>query len=363
MLGILGDFFVDIVILIASVSFGNMLARDRITAANYKNGIILGVLCGIQGCIMMVYGVKLGPNLTVDFGSIPIIIMGLYSTYSSVMLTSFIIGLFRFVFSGWTAVSLDAFLSALLMGVLCGLTGKTKLKIRIKWVLSYIIVCILSVLGFVLDVKDRVLLSTILPAYLLGMTVITICTFFLKRYILQSNEKYYLLKESTNIDYLTGLHNARHFYAALYQILASTREHKKNVSLLFIDIDFFKKVNDDFGHLNGDIVLKELGRLLQQQSRSFDIVTRYGGEEFTVLLANCGFAEAMIAAERIRSTVENHEFTTREKKTIKITVSIGVSSYPETTAAEESLLEQADNALYSAKRSGRNRVCTSMDAT
>lgn len=80
------------------------------------------------------------------------------------------------------------------------------------------------------------------------------------------------------------------------------------------------------------------------------------------MLTNCGLAEAKIAAERIRSMVENHEFTTREKSAIRITVSIGVSSYPETTAAEESLIEQADSALYTAKRTGRNRVCTTMDA-
>jgi diguanylate cyclase len=87
------------------------------------------------------------------------------------------------------------------------------------------------------------------------------------------------------------------------------------------------------------------------------VVTRYGGEEFTVLLVNCGLTEAVNAAERIRAMVESHEFGIRNRDVIKITVSIGVSSYPETTAVEEKLIEQADIALYNAKRSGRNRVC------
>lgn len=357
MLSILGDLFLNIVILVASITFGNMLTRDRITTVNNKNGLIMGALCGIQGCLLMVYGVHLNPDLMVDFRNIPIIIMGLYSTFPSVMLTSLIIGLFRIAFFGWSVASIISFFFALLMGVACGLIGKSKLKQYAKWILATISICLISGTGFVIAVRDSALLKDILSAYLLGMVIISTSTFFLKKYIHISNEKYYLLKESSSIDFLTGLHNVRHFDKTLNELMVDAKEHKKSVSLLFIDIDHFKKVNDTYGHLNGDIVLKALSEMLQRQSRSSDVVTRNGGEEFTVLLNNCGLAEATNAAERIRLMVESHEFITREKNIIRISVSIGVSCYPETTAVEEKLIEQADIALYHAKRSGRNRVC------
>lgn len=357
MFDIFRDLFVNVIILIASISLGNMLARDKITTINPRNGLILGALCGVQGCLLMVFSVKLAPNLIVDFRSLPIIIMGIYSTFPSVMLTSVIIGLFRVVFFGWSAASAISFCLAILTGIFCGFVGKSKMKLRTKWILSVIITCIFVSFGFVMVVRDAVFLRNILVAYITGMTVVAVSAYFLMKYIHKSNEKYYLLKESSNIDFLTGLHNARYFDMALNGTMAYAKEHKKSVSLLFVDIDFFKKVNDTFGHLNGDIVLRGLAELLQKQSRSFDVVTRNGGEEFTVLLSNCSLAEATNVAERIRATVEKYEFITHEKDVIGITVSIGVSSYPETTTVEEKLIEQADIALYTAKRAGRNRVC------
>lgn len=208
-----------------------------------------------------------------------------------------------------------------------------------------------------LHIDDRTLLHDVLSAYLLGMLIVSSFTFFLKKFIHKSNDKYYTLKASSSIDFLTGLYNVRHFDKTLNDVMTNAKDHSRCVSLLFIDIDHFKKVNDTYGHLNGDIVLKTLGELLQKQSRSSDVITRYGGEEFTVILINCGITEAKNAAERIRIMVESQEFDTRSNDKIRITVSIGVACYPETTAAEEKLIEQADIALYNAKRTGRNQVC------
>ena len=127
--------------------------------------------------------------------------------------------------------------------------------------------------------------------------------------------------------------------------------------MLFIDIDFFKKVNDIYGHLNGDRVLKEVGQILIKLSRDTDIVARKGREEFTVLLMDCGVSKALKVAERIRKTIEENIFISEQNEEIRITISIGVSSFPDTIADEEKLTEQADIALYRAKRSGRNKVC------
>jgi diguanylate cyclase len=139
--------------------------------------------------------------------------------------------------------------------------------------------------------------------------------------------------------------------------MTDAKNKDQPLSLLFIDVDFFKKVNDVYGHLNGDKVLKEISEILIKLSRENDVVTRKGGEEFTVLLSDCSLLEAKQVAERIRSEIENHSFISLNKEIIKITVSIGVSAFPETTKNPEILTEQADIALYKAKRDGRNRVC------
>lgn len=361
MLDILNDLFLNVVILIASITFGNMLARDKLITTNRRNSLIIGVLCGIHGCLLMVYGIHLNSGLLIDFRSIPIIINGLYSAYSSVLLTSLIIGLFRIAFFGWSAASLVSFVIALLMGVICGFIGRFKKKNYIKWIVATISMILISSFGFIVVIQDQTLLRDVLSAYVLGMLLVSTITFFLMDYIHKSNDRYFKLKESSNVDFLTGLYNVRHFDRTLNDVITYAKEHSSSVSLLFIDIDHFKKVNDTYGHLNGDFVLKSLGELLLQQSRNSDVVTRYGGEEFTVLLANCGISEAENAATRIRKMVEKQVFITGANDRIEITVSIGVACYPETTAAEDKLIEQADMALYKAKRSGRNIVCVVKD--
>jgi len=357
MLNILRELLVDVFILVACLSLGSMLARDRITTVNFKNGIILGALCGALGCLLMIYGVRVAPNLLVDFRSIPIIIMGIHSTFSSVMLTSFIIGVFRIVFLGWSFPAVASLIIALLMGFTCALIGKTKLKQNNKWILSTIATCMISSLGFAVVIQDRSILRNVISAHLVGMAIISITTYLLNNYIHKTNERYYFLKDSSSTDFLTGLRNARYFDEALNDTIARAKDRSENISVLFIDIDYFKNINDTYGHMNGDIVLRELGDILLKQSRSNDIVTRNGGEDFVLLLKNCGLLEATNVAERIRTVTEQHRFYTRNKDVIRITLSIGVSCYPETTKSEEKLIEQADIALYAAKQNGRNRVC------
>lgn len=357
MLNILRELLVDVFILVACLSLGNMLARDRITTVNFKNGMILGALCGALGCLLMIYGVRLAPNLLVDFRSIPIIIMGIYSTFSSVILTSLIIGVFRIVFLGWSFPAVASLIIALLMGFTCALIGQSQLKQNNKWILSIVATCLISSLGFVVVIQDQSILRDVISAHLAGMIIISVTTYLLKNYIHKANERYYFLKDSSNTDFLTGLYNVRYFDKSLNDIMARAKDRNESISLLFIDVDHFKNINDTYGHINGDVVLRELGDILRKQSRSNDIVTRNGGEEFTLLLKNCGLLEATNVAERIRTATEQHRFYTRNKDVIRITLSIGVSCYPETTKSEEKLIEQADIALYAAKRNGRNRVC------
>jgi diguanylate cyclase len=126
--------------------------------------------------------------------------------------------------------------------------------------------------------------------------------------------------------------------------------------VLLIDIDNFKRVNDFYGHLEGDTILKEFSKILAEASRTKDLVSRNGGDEFTVLLPDCPLGKAIEVAERIRKNVAIHQFKLSSGKKIQITVSVGITSFSDPTDNIENLLEQADIALYHAKRAGKNRV-------
>jgi diguanylate cyclase (GGDEF)-like protein len=157
-------------------------------------------------------------------------------------------------------------------------------------------------------------------------------------------------------DGLTKAFNKKYFSDRLDTEFAYARRHKTILSILMMDVDFFKKINDTHGHLAGDHVLVKVARAAQSAIRTEDVFARYGGEEFGVICRGIPLANAAVLGERLRSTIEaaNIEW---EGKRVPVTVSIGVAALPETmceTSAQ--LVEAADQALYEAKRSGRNRV-------
>ena len=171
---------------------------------------------------------------------------------------------------------------------------------------------------------------------------------------LEQNQK--ALYELATRDGLTGLYNRRTFNALIEDELARARRFKQPVSLLLLDIDHFKHVNDTCGHQAGDAVLKGLGELLGRQARAIDRVCRYGGEEITVILPEADVDTAVDAAERLRAAVEVQPFDVNAGAPLRITVSIGVASFPAHADNPEALVAAADAAMYIAKQSGRNRV-------
>lgn len=164
-------------------------------------------------------------------------------------------------------------------------------------------------------------------------------------------------------DGLTGLYNHRTFYSLLEEELQRSLRHTRPTSLLMLDIDHFKRVNDTYGHQAGDLILRELGDLLMQQARATDRVCRYGGEEMILILPEIDTAPAMDIAERLRKTVEAHVFIIPDEKPVSITVSVGVAVYPEDANTKEALVAAADAAMYQAKQTGRNRVCAQLLST
>ena len=155
-------------------------------------------------------------------------------------------------------------------------------------------------------------------------------------------------------DGLTGIFNHRRFQERLSEEFARIGRHPEPFSLLLIDIDFFKKINDTFGHPAGDAVIKLVTKTLVKMVRKIDIVARYGGEEFVVLLLKSDADQAFQMAERIRKAVETASIQWQGKK-ITATISIGVAAQPEDATRREDLIAYADKALYASKQSGRNR--------
>ena len=157
-------------------------------------------------------------------------------------------------------------------------------------------------------------------------------------------------------DGLTGLYNSRYFYKQLDIEIARTNRYGNSFSLILFDIDNFKRLNDTYGHQAGDDVLHELARLLRDASRETDIVVRYGGEEFIIILPNTSEEDTIYLADRIRTTVGRNAFRLNHAESIHITLSGGIASYPQNAYDTKSLLNAADTALYSAKASGKNMI-------
>lgn len=158
-------------------------------------------------------------------------------------------------------------------------------------------------------------------------------------------------------DGLTGLFNFRYFSKQIELEIKRAERYNNNLSLIIADIDFFKKINDTYGHTKGDIVLKHIAQILKLHTRETDLVARYGGEEFVILLPETNSEEALIVAERIRKEVEEYRFPLGNNQFLEnVTVSLGISYTPLATSAEE-LIQKADQALYKAKYEGRNKIC------
>lgn len=167
---------------------------------------------------------------------------------------------------------------------------------------------------------------------------------------------YQKMTELALTDDLTKLFNSRYLNRTIeIEIQRSTR-YKTSVSLIFMDIDYFKRINDHYGHLIGSKVLVEMGQLLLKSLRSVDIVARYGGDEFVVVLPQTTPNAAALIAERMRKSIEQNTFLKKEGYALKLTASFGVASYPESARSKEELVKIADEAMYKVKHQTRNAV-------
>jgi two-component system, cell cycle response regulator len=173
-------------------------------------------------------------------------------------------------------------------------------------------------------------------------------------------------------DELTGLLTSKSFFSELRREAAQAEVKSHPFCVLMMDVDHFKEVNDTYGHLVGSQTLEEIGGVIKRALRAGDVAARFGGEEFAAFLLDADYAQGLVAAERVRSAVQNYEFPASRRdagvaaKTLRITISIGIAAYPDDAKDPIELIELADSALYRAKRGGRNQISAyrhSMSAT
>ena len=178
---------------------------------------------------------------------------------------------------------------------------------------------------------------------------------FLAKYIIKSKDFEYQYKLAT-VDGLTELYNHRYFQEALKNQIEISKRYGQPFSLIIIDIDFFKKFNDTYGHQAGDAVLKQVAQTLKKNSRTTDFVCRYGGEEMSIILPNTNAEDALFNAKRINKAIAEKEFQLNPTETGKVTISVGVATFPDNANDAQGLIEFADKGLYYAKEHGRNQV-------
>ena len=187
------------------------------------------------------------------------------------------------------------------------------------------------------------------------LSIVIFIASFIVRYLLKSRDFEHTYKLATT-DGLTELYNHRFFQEQMKLNIDLYQKNKQPFSLILIDIDFFKKFNDNYGHQAGDAVLKEVAKTLKSCVRSQDIVCRYGGEEMAIILINTPNEEAVKVAQKVCDTVANKKFELSPELTVNVTISLGVSTYPLNGSTPSELIEYSDQCLYAAKENGRNQV-------
>ena len=189
----------------------------------------------------------------------------------------------------------------------------------------------------------------------LGIALLTFIITVIIKYLIKSRDFDRQYKLATT-DGLTDLYNHRYFQEQMQMFCANSKRYNTTFSLIILDIDFFKKFNDNFGHQSGDAVLRQVAQILKKNVRATDIVCRYGGEEMSIILPNANEEEAINTAKKLCSIVSEQKFKLSGNRESNVTISLGVSTYEKDGTEPAVLIEAADKRLYNAKNNGRNRV-------
>ncbi|WP_047476622.1 GGDEF domain-containing protein [Bacillus siamensis] len=353
----LKELFLNLTILITFNYLFTLLFKESLS---YKEDrpmfqLLKGAACGLLGVFLIAFGFSYSDSI-IDLRNIPIIIAALYGGWVSTAVAFAIIVagriLINFNASAIFSIAAVGIIAILSVAVLRG--KKPDRKKAFVMLLFSNVIFTLTLLLLVSEQPAGTLVYYWLISTLGGM---------LSLYIIKHEADARLLfkkyKFQANYDFLTGIFNKRKFEEIsrlLYD--RASRSASSQLALIYLDIDHFKQINDQYGHYEGDQVLKELGTRLRFLISSSDPSARIGGEEFAVLIPNCTYTKGLHLAEEIRQTMDGNPILLTSGDTIFVTVSIGIAHYPTNTADPQTLPLIADRMLYKAKTSGRNQVCS-----
>lgn len=359
----LSMFFVNICVMITFLYLSGIIAKFysiRLPFPSLRVQAIGGLLFGLYGTVLMNYSFQINDTTIVDLRHLAVVTAAVYLGGIASVISGVIISILRILMFSVTSSAIDAAIAMILLG-LAGVYFAYASWSRLTKIITMNLMGMTIV--FIVLLMNTNSMATLMEVYPIQMTISFaggIFIYLIAEFINRSNEMLFLLERRASTDHLTDLSNRRQFEQSLQSELLHAKQSQQKLSLLAIDIDRFKKVNDTYGHSAGDAVLKQLGQLLVQHGRSTDLVSRNGGEEFAILLLDCGYHQSMAIAESVRKAVARFLFTLPDGQTLKLTISIGVAVYPDHSDDHDDndLLEQADRALYEAKNTGRNKVCS-----
>lgn len=314
--------------------------------------IIIGVLSGILGIFLIEKGFTYQEFIRIDFRYLALVVLGFYRLKSPLFVAAAIISVFRFSY-GVNFQSIVACCAIFMIAIgflviynLQFLKGKILLTGTCLnvWAISVAALTIFVNSGFQKESLIIVFMVAVISASVgVLMIILNLDVHIMNRRISE-------YKRSSETDHLTGLMNKRAWEEALERIEGYDRRY----NVLILDIDHFKRINDTYGHVNGDEILRQFSDLIVRETRDHDLKARIGGEEFGILIPDLNSTSVLLVAERIRKSVSEHKFQLNTRLTIQVSVSIGIANG--NASGIDAMVLQADQSLYVAKRSGRNRI-------
>lgn len=356
----LHGFINNLTLLVTLLFIGHVVLGNRLVTlqAPLPVRLTFGVGMGAVGAVLLKFSINVSSDVIIDLRYLPISLAAIYGGLLPSIVSGAIISVIRLYHTDISTTSLVAVTGIMTMALGSGLLSYLRWGVYRKWLLMTLLNWSIVYNVLVIVVPDTRLLRETFSSYLLSSTIAALLSVMMMEYLRKSSLLMLQLQKNSSTDHLTGLHNMRNFEARLSTFSQTAEYHQQKLSLIMIDIDHFKVINDTYGHPAGDAVLKQLGDLLSTSSRSQDDVSRYGGEEFAILLPQTSPSLVVEIAERIRKTVQKHRFILPSGQAIHLTISLGVATYPDLTKDTKDLVKKADDALYQAKNKGRNHVCS-----
>ncbi|UOE93238.1 diguanylate cyclase [Alkalihalobacillus sp. LMS39] len=339
--------------IIASFVFviGYIYREKRISVRSpMKMKLVIGISSGFLGYLLIFYGFQIQETI-IDMRYIAVMVAAYTTGLLPALLAGTIIGIGRLLVHGVTVSSITAVVTIMILAFGTGIIGQRYQMQRFSWAAMTAFALLIGngTLYFLLNDVNILFIFNII--FLLSSIFVKICV----NYVREANDVYRKMIRLSVEDHVTGLLNRRGFFQEMNKVFENYNEHDSSLfSFIIADIDYFKKVNDTYGHSVGDVVLEEVGKIIKESMSKTDVVARIGGEEFGLLVSTSSKEEAVMIAERVREKIEHHKFHAGGT-TFSVTLSLGIATYA-STLDEAKLFRLADQALYEAKAKGRNNV-------